>query len=91
MFGNIPVDINSRTGLTRLRFNISLGRGPFMDVPLRGCSLSYIVFKKLFKTAETLKTESGRQEGYRRVQVMRDYLAMLRMDILPHSSEDQNV
>jgi uncharacterized protein len=48
-------------------------------------------FKKLFKTAETLKTESGRQEGHRRVQVMRDYLAMLRMDILPHSSEDQNV
>lgn len=48
-------------------------------------------FKKLFKTAETLKTESGRQEGHRRVQVMRDYLAMLRLDILPQASEGQNV
>lgn len=39
-------------------------------------------FKKLFKTAETLKTESGLREGRRRVQVMRDYLSMLKREIL---------
>lgn len=31
-------------------------------------------FVKLFKTAETLKTEAGRAEGRRRVEVMRRYL-----------------
>lgn len=48
-------------------------------------------FKKIFKTAETLKTESGKQEGRLRAQVMRDYLSMLRLEILPQSAEDQNV
>jgi uncharacterized protein len=48
-------------------------------------------FKKLFKTAETLKTESGLREGRRRVQVMRDYLSMLKREILPPTPEDQNV
>jgi uncharacterized protein len=34
-------------------------------------------FKKLFKTAETLKTASGRYEGQRRLKVMKGYLADL--------------
>jgi uncharacterized protein len=34
-------------------------------------------FAKLFKTAETLKTEAGRAEGQRRLDVMRKYLADL--------------
>lgn len=38
-------------------------------------------FKKLFKTAETLKTSSGRKEGQRRVQIMRRYLQDLRGEI----------
>jgi len=38
-------------------------------------------FKKLFKTAETLKTASGREEGLQRVQRMRIYLNNLKMEI----------
>ena len=38
-------------------------------------------YKKLFKTAETLKTASGREEGLRRVEVMRGYLEALRAEI----------
>lgn len=34
-------------------------------------------FAKLFKTAETLKTSSGREEGVKRVEVMRRYLVDL--------------
>lgn len=42
-------------------------------------------FKKLFKTAETLKTESGRQEGHRRISFMREYLNAFREDLLSPS------
>lgn len=38
-------------------------------------------FKKLFKTAETLKTASGKMEGYRRAEVMRRYLSDLEIEI----------
>ena len=38
-------------------------------------------FKKLFKTVETLKTVAGREEGQKRAQVMRDYLANLKKEI----------
>lgn len=38
-------------------------------------------YKKLFKTAETLQTASGRREGERRVEIMRRYLSDLRMEI----------
>ncbi len=38
-------------------------------------------FEKLFKTAETLKTISGREEGIKRVQSMRTYLAFLKEEI----------
>lgn len=38
-------------------------------------------YKKLFKTAETLKTNYGIEEGRRRVQVMKDYLSSLRLEI----------
>lgn len=39
-------------------------------------------FVKLFKTAKTLQTQSGRQEGERRVAIMKKYLADLRIEIL---------
>lgn len=39
-------------------------------------------FAKLFKTAETLKTEAGRAEGVRRVGVMKKYLTDLADEIL---------
>lgn len=38
-------------------------------------------FAKLFKTAQTLKTESGRQEGVKRVEVMKKYLMDLADEI----------
>lgn len=38
-------------------------------------------FTKLFKTAETLKTKSGLEEGRRRVDTMKAYLSTLRLDI----------
>ncbi|MGZ3805319.1 MAG: HD domain-containing protein [Pseudobdellovibrionaceae bacterium] len=39
-------------------------------------------FTKLFKTAETMKTEAGRREGATRVEVMRQYLINLRLEIV---------
>lgn len=38
-------------------------------------------YVKLFKTAETLKTEAGRAEGKKRVEVMKRYLESLREEI----------
>jgi uncharacterized protein len=38
-------------------------------------------FKKLFKTAETLKTISGRKEGRRRVEIMKSFLSSLKSEI----------
>lgn len=38
-------------------------------------------FSKLFKTAETLKTKSGRAEGQRRSALMRDFLEDLGMEL----------
>lgn len=38
-------------------------------------------FKKLFKTAETLKTNAGIEEGKRRIRIMKDYLESLRSEI----------
>ncbi len=38
-------------------------------------------YKKLFKTAETLKTQSGKLEGRRRVEVMKTYLSALKAEI----------
>ncbi len=39
-------------------------------------------YKKLFKTAETLKTESGKQEGRKRIDVMKNYLSDLKKEIV---------
>lgn len=39
-------------------------------------------FKKLFKTAETLKTKSGIEEGQRRLEFMKSYLSFLRSEVL---------
>ncbi len=39
-------------------------------------------YKKLFKTAETLKTAAGRQEGLRRVELMKRYLSDLHQEIM---------
>jgi len=39
-------------------------------------------YQKLFKTAETLKTKAGREEGKRRVESMREFLKTLRLEIL---------
>jgi uncharacterized protein len=38
-------------------------------------------YRKLFKTAETLQTESGRKMGHERVQVMKDFLQHLAREI----------
>lgn len=40
-------------------------------------------YVKLFKTADTLKTKSGRQEGLRRVEIMKKYLFDLKDEITP--------
>lgn len=40
-------------------------------------------FKKLFNTAETLKTKAGLVEGQHRVNMMKDYLKALRAEIAP--------
>ncbi|MBY0443832.1 MAG: HD domain-containing protein [Burkholderiales bacterium] len=39
-------------------------------------------YKKLFKTAETLKTKAGKAEGQRRIEIMKNYLAALETEIL---------
>lgn len=39
-------------------------------------------YKKLFKTASTLKTKAGRDEGSRRVQVMQNYLQSLELEVV---------
>ncbi len=39
-------------------------------------------YKKLFKTADTLKTKSGIEEGRRRVEVMKKYLLSLQSEVL---------
>lgn len=39
-------------------------------------------YKKLFKTAETLKTKAGKAEGLRRIEIMKNYLAALETEIL---------
>jgi uncharacterized protein len=38
-------------------------------------------YKKLFKIAEALKTKTGITEGHKRVEVMKAYLASLRLEI----------
>ena len=38
-------------------------------------------YVKLFKTAETLKTKAGRAEGVKRVAVMKQYLADLKLEV----------
>ena len=38
-------------------------------------------FAKLFKTAETLKTESAREEGFKRAEFMRTYLNQLKGEL----------
>lgn len=38
-------------------------------------------YKKLFKTAETLKTDAGRAEGKKRIVVMKEYLSALKNEI----------
>lgn len=56
--------------------------------------LAYTVdhfFVKLFKTAETLKTPAGREEGRRRVAFMRDYLRELGREIGSEYSDSVSV
>ncbi len=38
-------------------------------------------YKKLFKTAETLKTKSGQEEGLKRIAVMKQYLTELKREL----------
>jgi uncharacterized protein len=56
---------------------------PFCDVRPPDDSVFTLdhFYKKLFKTAETLKTPSGRIEGFRRMQVMKNYLDALGVEI----------
>ncbi len=39
-------------------------------------------YKKLFKTAETLKTQSGINEGKKRIEAMKNYLEIFRLEII---------
>ena len=56
---------------------------PFCDVRTPDDSRYTIdhFFKKLFRTAETMKTPSGIEEGRKRVAVMKDYLSSLRSEV----------
>lgn len=56
---------------------------PFCDVRTPDDSQFTVdhFFKKLFKTAETMKTPSGIEEGRKRVAVMKDYLSSLRSEV----------
>lgn len=38
-------------------------------------------YKKLFKTAETLKTDAGKLEGHKRIAIMKKYLSDLKIEI----------
>lgn len=38
-------------------------------------------YRKLFKTAQTLKTESGKREGNRRLNIMKNYLSDLQTEV----------
>ncbi len=40
-------------------------------------------FEKLFKTADTMKTDAGADEAGKRVEVMKNYLSSLRSEVLP--------
>lgn len=57
---------------------------PFCEVRNPDDSLYTIdhFFKKLFKTAETLKTKSGINEGRRRIEVMKSYLDSLKNEVM---------
>lgn len=56
---------------------------PFCAVRLPDDSLYTVdhFYKKLFKTAETLKTKSGRAEGQKRIAAMKTYLSTLQSEI----------
>ncbi len=56
---------------------------PFCDVRTPDDSQFTVdhFFKKLFRTAETMKTPSGIEEGRKRVAVMKDYLSSLRSEV----------
>ncbi len=56
---------------------------PFCEVRHPDDSLYTVdhFFKKIFKTADTLKTKSGISEGKRRVEAMKVYLASLKSEV----------
>jgi uncharacterized protein len=56
---------------------------PFCDVRTPDDSQFTVdhFFQKLFKTAETMKTTSGIEEGRKRITVMKDYLSSLRLEV----------
>jgi uncharacterized protein len=56
---------------------------PFCDLRIPDDSQFTVdhFFKKLFKTAETLKTNAGIEEGKRRIRIMKDYLDSLSSEI----------
>lgn len=56
---------------------------PFCDVRIPDDSQFTVdhFFKKLFRTAETMKTTSGLEEGSKRVAVMKSYLSSLRSEV----------
>lgn len=57
---------------------------PFCEVRAPDDSLYTIdhFFKKLFKTAETLKTKAGTAEGRKRVEVMKNFLSTLKSEVI---------
>ncbi len=57
---------------------------PFCEVRILDDSQFTIdhFYKKLFKTAETLKTQSGIEEGRSRVEVMKKFLSQLSSEVL---------
>lgn len=77
-------------GIARLFATASLMKSPFYSEEDPICETrtpddrKFAVdhfFVKLFKTASTLKTEAGRREGARRVEVMKQFLADLKKEL----------
>ncbi len=67
-----------------LRRPIYEGRDPFCEQGRVPDDLQYTIdhfYVKLFKTAETLRTRAGRDEGKCRADFMRDYLKQLQFEV----------
>jgi uncharacterized protein len=87
---NIEVKTLEANGIARCFATAGLLKRPFYNPEDPFCEVrpaddaKFTVdhfYKKLFKTAETLKTQAGLEEGRRRVEVMKMYLSSLSSEI----------